>query len=115
MLDVSGSMQGDRIESLKAALNALTGTDTTLTGEFSRFRTHEDVTFITFSSSVEDVRDFVIDDTKPDAPAMLAIRDYVDHLEADGGTAIYSALEEAYARSRPRRPPTRIGSTRSSS
>ena len=27
---------------------------------------------------------------------MTAIRDYIDGLQTDGGTAIYSALEQAY-------------------
>ena len=88
---------GDRLASLQQAIKALTGTDTSLTGQFSRFRTNEDVTFITFSSTVEDVRDFMIDDTQPNSADMVAIRNYVDDLVADGGTAIYSAVEEAYA------------------
>ena len=44
VLDLSGSMEGDRLDSLKTALNALTGTDTSLTGQFSRFRAREEVT-----------------------------------------------------------------------
>ena len=96
VLDVSGSMDGDRINSLKSALNALTGTDQSLTGQFSRFRAREQVTIITFSSDVSDVQDFTIDDTQPNGPDMQAIRDYVDALEAGGGTAIYTGLERAY-------------------
>jgi Ca-activated chloride channel homolog len=96
VLDTSGSMEGERIQALRAALNALTGTDTTLTGQFSRFRTREQVTFIPFASEVLDEREFTVDDSQPDSPDMAAIRDYVDGLSADGGTAIYSALEAAY-------------------
>ena len=96
VLDVSGSMEGDRIGNLKKALNALTGTDQSLTGRFSRFRTRETVTFITFSESVLDAQDFAIDDSQPDSADMAAIRSYVDVLATGGGTAIYSALEHAY-------------------
>ena len=96
VLDLSGSMNGDRLDSLKTALNALTGTDTSLTGKFSRFRAREQVTLITFSATVIDTRQFTIDDTNPDGPDMTAIRDYVDGLTTYSNTAIYSGLEAAY-------------------
>ena len=96
VLDVSGSMGGDRLTNLQAAMRALTGTDKTLTGRFARFRAHEAVTVITFSDVVSDSRTFTIDDTDPDGPSMTEIRSYVDRLETGGGTAIYNALEAAY-------------------
>jgi len=96
VLDVSGSMDGQRLDDLKSAMKALTGLDSTVTGQFARFRAHEDVTVITFSDTVQDNREFTIDDTDPNGPDMTAIRDYVDGLSAGGGTAIYSALQEAY-------------------
>ena len=97
VLDVSGSMEGDRLDQLKTAMKALTGTDTTVTGRFARFRTHEQVTIVTFASDVREVREFTIDDTAPDGPDMTAIREYVDGLRTYDGTAIYSGLERAYA------------------
>jgi Ca-activated chloride channel family protein len=97
VLDLSGSMDGDRLDSLKHALDQLTGLDQTLTGQFSGFRAREDVTFITFSTDVQDPRTFTIDDTNPNGPDMTAIRNYIDALQAGGNTAIYSALEKAYA------------------
>src|SRR5262249_47495628 len=48
VLDVSGSMEGDRLDQLKTAMGALTGTDQSLTGQFARFRSREQVTIITF-------------------------------------------------------------------
>jgi Ca-activated chloride channel family protein len=96
VLDVSGSMKGERLDALKTAMKALTGTDTSLTGKFSRFRAREQVTLITFSADVIDQRDFTIDDTAPNGPDMSAIRSYVDGLQTYNGTAIYSALERAY-------------------
>jgi Ca-activated chloride channel family protein len=89
-------MQGDRLAQLKAAMSALTGTDASVTGRFARFRTHERVTIITFSDAVKDDRDFTIDDTNPNGRDMTAIRNYIDSLSTGGGTAIYSALEQAY-------------------
>jgi Ca-activated chloride channel homolog len=97
VLDLSGSMQGDRLAQLKHALTQLTGLDQTLTGQFSAFRAREQITFITFSTDVEDVRSFTIDDTNTNGPDMTAIRDYIDGLQADGSTAIYSALDRAYS------------------
>ena len=96
VLDLSGSMKGTRLDELKAAMNALTGTDQSLTGRFARFRAREQVTIVTFSTDVLDTREFTIDDTAPDGPDMTAIRDYVNGLETYESTAIYSGLEAAY-------------------
>lgn len=97
VLDLSGSMSGDRLDSLKQALTQLTGLDSSITGRFSRFRAREEVTFVTFSTDVLDVKDFTIDDTDPSGPDMTAIRDYVDGLSTYNSTAIYSAVDRAYS------------------
>ena len=96
VLDLSGSMAGDRLDQLKASMAALTGTDPSVTGKFARFRAREKVTIITFSTDVLDTREFTIDDTAPDGPDMTAIRDYVNGLQTYQSTAIYTALEAAY-------------------
>jgi Ca-activated chloride channel family protein len=96
VLDTSGSMQGERLDSLKQALDQLTGIDTSLTGQFSRFRTREEVTLLTFNSTVDQPQTFTIDDANPNSASMRQIRDAVDGMEAGGGTAIYSALAQAY-------------------
>src|SRR5205823_3861706 len=49
VLDVSGSMRGARLAALKAALTALTGADTSLSGRFQRFHDREEVTLLPFS------------------------------------------------------------------
>jgi Ca-activated chloride channel homolog len=77
-------------------MKALTGTDTSLTGKFARFRAHEDVTIVTFASDIQDVQVFTIDDTAPTGSDMTAIRDYIDGLITHDGTAIYSGIERAY-------------------
>jgi Ca-activated chloride channel family protein len=96
VLDVSGSMDGSRVQALKDAMTGLAGLDTSLTGSFAQFRNREDVTIIPFSSSVEGVGRFTVEGTDPNSPARLAIRSYVEGLVADGNTAIYSALARAY-------------------
>ena len=96
VLDLSGSMEGDRLNGLKKALTNLTGLDTSLTGQFARFRTRETITLITFSSRVLDDRTFTINNPDPNGPDMTALRNYVNSFQAGGGTAIYDALEEAY-------------------
>lgn len=96
VLDVSGSMSGNRIQDLQTALNNLTGADQSLTGRFTRFHDRERVTLIPFSSRVEDIRHFEIDDSNSESATMEEIRAYVERLQAAGGTAIYSSLQEAY-------------------
>src|SRR5262245_43126812 len=104
VLDVSGSMDGQRVQALKKGLDArpgqagrMEGQGTRLTGQFSRFRAREQVSIITFSDVVNAPQVFTIDDTNPDSADMQAIRSYVDSLEAGGGTAIYDATLAAYA------------------
>jgi Ca-activated chloride channel family protein len=96
VLDVSGSMDGPRITALKKALTNLTGLDTSVSGQFARFRAREAITIVTFSSAVQDTRNFNITDPNPNGPDMSALRDYINSLKAGGNTAIYDALEEAY-------------------
>ena len=96
VIDISGSMEGDRLRDLKQALIGLTGVDTSLTGQFSRFRNREQLTMIPFSDVVYEVRDFSVTETATDSQSMTAIRDYVEGLSIQGGTAIYSSLQTAY-------------------
>jgi len=96
VLDVSGSMEGERLQDLKQALKNLTGVDTTLTGRFARFRNREKITLITFNDTVQNIETFDIQDVNQDSANMQDIRNYVDRLVADGGTAIYDALIQAY-------------------
>jgi Ca-activated chloride channel homolog len=98
VLDVSGSMEGERIEALKQALINLTGADTSISGRFASFRARERVTMITFAEDVIDERDFTVEGTGPNAPGRQRIRDYVDGLQLHGGTAIFSAMRRAYQR-----------------
>ncbi|MEZ0076005.1 extracellular solute-binding protein [Planotetraspora sp. GP83] len=95
VLDTSGSMRGDRIDSLKQALAALTGADTSVSGQFSRFRNRETVTLLPFNSAPGTPRTFTVPER--DATAVLGqIRSYGEALDANGGTAIYDSLRAAY-------------------
>ncbi|MFH9861667.1 substrate-binding domain-containing protein [Streptomyces sp. NPDC017202] len=85
VLDTSGSMEGGRLDGLKAALTGLTGD----------FRDREEVTLMPFGSDVKSVRTHVVDPAAPEK-GLAAIRDDTEALEADGDTAIFTSLEKAY-------------------
>ncbi|MFG3049853.1 VWA domain-containing protein [Kitasatospora sp. NPDC048239] len=97
VLDTSGSMTGGRLASLKAALGRLTGAEDTR--GVRRFRDREEVTLIDFASKVKSTKTHLVpaSGTQPGPQAELAaINADVQALRADGGTAVYSSLEEAY-------------------
>ncbi|GAA3805471.1 vWA domain-containing protein [Streptomyces chiangmaiensis] len=85
VLDTSASMQGRRLERLKAALLDLTGD----------FRDREEVTLMPFGSEVKSVRTHVVEPTDPQH-GLDAIRTDTRALDAGGNTAIYTSLERAY-------------------
>ncbi|NAS20841.1 solute-binding protein [Herbidospora sp. NEAU-GS84] len=95
VLDTSGSMEGDRIDSLRTALVTLTGADTSAYGTFSRFRNREQVTLLPFSDHTKGRQDYQVPASNPE-PVLGQIKDYAEALAADGGTAIYDALRAAY-------------------
>ena len=82
VVDVSGSMSGTKLAQTRAALRQLLGS----LGPDDRFR------LIAFSNRVQ-----ASDDgwTRATGPELEAARRWVDALEADGGTNIAGALEEA--------------------
>jgi Ca-activated chloride channel family protein len=96
VLDLSGSMAGDRLTSLKRAMTNLTGLDTSVTGSFARFRRREHITIVTFSDRVQDVKEFDINDVSAQSQDFVKVRAYVNSLQANGGTAIYDAMYRAY-------------------
>lgn len=98
VLDVSGSMEGERIAALKQALVNLTGADTSISGRFASFRARERVTVITFAEDVIEERDFTVERGGADAAGLRQIRAYVGGLRLYGGTAIFTAMQRAYQR-----------------
>ncbi|WP_328600885.1 vWA domain-containing protein [Actinomadura physcomitrii] len=95
-LDVSESMRGPRLAALKTALTALTGADASLAGRFQRFHDREEITLLPFSSTPQAPSSFVLPPASPE-PELARIRAAAQGLAAAGGTAIYDALEQAYA------------------
>jgi Ca-activated chloride channel family protein len=96
VLDISGSMEGDRLNSVKRTFDNLTGADQTITGRFARLRAREEITIIPFNGSVQDDRTFTINDVSANSPDLANVRRYVDNLQANDGTAIYDSLIRAY-------------------
>jgi Ca-activated chloride channel family protein len=96
VLDISGSMQGDRLDGVKKTFDNLTGADQTITGQFARLRAREEITIIPFNGGVVDDRTFTINDVSANSRDLAAVRSYVDNLQADDGTAIYDSLIRAY-------------------
>ncbi|MGI5229254.1 VWA domain-containing protein [Actinoallomurus sp. CA-142502] len=96
VLDVSGSMRGARLAALKAALAALTGADTSLSGRFQRFHDREQVTLLPFSSTPRRPATYVLPATGS-AATLARIRANTEKLTAGGSTAIYESLEQAYS------------------
>jgi Ca-activated chloride channel homolog len=96
VLDVSGSMEGDRLDAVKKTFANLTGADQTITGRFARLRAREQITILPFDGDVQDDRTFTINDVSSNSGDLSAVRQYVERLNAGGGTAIYDALRRAY-------------------
>lgn len=95
VLDVSGSMAGDRLEAMRAALKVLSGADaSTASSRLLRFQTRERVALISFSSRVSAAKKVEFERSSFEA-ASRTVREYADALEVRGGTAIYSALAQA--------------------
>jgi Ca-activated chloride channel family protein len=96
VLDISGSMDGPRLDGVKKTFANLTGGDQTITGQFSRFRAREEITIVTFNGTVQDQQTFTINDPTPGSADLKRVLDFVDHLQASDGTAIYDALIRAF-------------------
>ncbi|MFF7456627.1 substrate-binding domain-containing protein [Kitasatospora sp. NPDC008115] len=94
VLDTSGSMAGSRLSSLKTAMGRLTGTDDTR--GVRRFRDREEVTLISFASKVKSTKTHSVPSGAGAQQELKAIDGDVQSLAADGGTAVYSSLQEAY-------------------
>jgi len=96
VLDISGSMEGERLTQLKTAMKNLTGLDRTLTGRFARFRSRERITILTFNDQIDGMPQFLTELGPGRPDSMSQMRDFVDGLGASGRTAIFAALLRAY-------------------
>jgi Ca-activated chloride channel family protein len=99
VLDLSGSMKGQRLSSMRDALKLLSGAESSSTGatasaRYSAFQSRERVVLITFANKVSAPVWVRFEADKIEA-ARAELRRQADAMVADGGTAIYSALAAA--------------------
>jgi Ca-activated chloride channel homolog len=95
VLDLSGSMDGERLAALKTALSDLTGVNTSLSGQYCRFRSREEVILLPFSTSPGTPMNFTVSAESPQA-SRDAIRGAIEALVTTGDTAVYDSLVTAY-------------------
>lgn len=94
VLDTSGSMAGERLAALQETMTSLIdGSAATDTGPVG-LRGNENVTLIPFATSVHPLTAVTFDPEDPGVAHQLTSA--VDGLVADGTTAIYEALADAY-------------------
>jgi Ca-activated chloride channel family protein len=95
VLDVSGSMRGDRIAGLQNAMLGLTGANPSPDLQYLGFEQREQVVLLTFSSTVNAPQRFEVPPDTP-GPTLAKIGAAVRGLKAGGDTDLYDALERAY-------------------
>lgn len=104
VLDTSGSMEGQRIDDLKKAMLSLAGADSTLSGRFARFRNREQIYLLPFSNFFAETERFDMgNSTKVNQQILKELNERINKLYADGGTAIFSATQQAYQEAASRR------------
>ena len=95
VLDVSGSMRGDRITRLRTALAGLTGADDTLASRSRQFHSREEVTLLPFDITPGEPQAFVVPEQGADR-VRADLRAAARQLTAGGDTAVYDSLLQAY-------------------
>jgi Ca-activated chloride channel homolog len=97
LLDVSGSMRGERITAVKKALELLTGVAAQgSAARYARFQNREHVMLIPFATEPWSAVRYNFESDNDKARTEEQLRSYLGGLTAGGGTAIYSALAQAY-------------------
>lgn len=90
-IDTSGSMEGERLDALKAALVSLTDTGADGTTSLLTFQPRETVHFVEFGSEIKSEKDLEVA-----ADGDLSdVRAYVEGLRTAGNTAIYGTLQHS--------------------
>lgn len=95
VLDLSGSMEGERLNALEHALKNLTGLDRSMSGLFARFRERETIVLLTFNHNIIDTQSFNIGRGEKREQQMNQIRYTIERFKANGKTAIFDALVRA--------------------
>ncbi len=96
VLDLSGSMEGERIASLKQSMLMLASNASIGSERYAKFQNREEVGIITFSSEPAPTVLFPMGSTlEENAKARADITQFVNPLTAHGATAIYSSIQKA--------------------
>ena len=96
LLDLSSSMKGERIESLKRSMLMLASNSAMASERYARFQNREEVGIVTFASEPAPTVWFQMGSTpEQNARTREAITRFTENLSAYGGTAIYSATQKA--------------------
>lgn len=90
-IDTSGSMEGARLDALKAALVSLTDTGADGATSLLTFQPRETVHFVEFASEVKSEKDLEV---AADGD-LSEVRSYVEGLSTAGNTAIYGTLQRS--------------------
>jgi Ca-activated chloride channel family protein len=96
VLDLSGSMDGARINSLKQAMLMLAASSPAGSDRYARFQNREEVGILTFSTAPGRTVLFPMGSTSEEnARARADIVKFINPLSAGGATAIYSSVQQA--------------------
>ena len=96
VLDLSGSMAGDRISGLKQAMFLLASTSSIGADRYARFQNREEVGIIPFSSEPSRTVLFPMGGTpEENARARTQVAEYIKPMQPGGSTAIYSSVQQA--------------------
>jgi Ca-activated chloride channel family protein len=96
VLDLSGSMEGDRIASLKRAMLMLAAQNPHGSERYARFLNREEVGIITFSSQPAPTVLFPMgSDAATNLKERAAVTRFIEPLHVEESTAIYSSVKQA--------------------
>ncbi len=97
VLDVSGSMNGTRLNALKEAMLSLANGDGTTGGRFASLRAREQIHILPFSNKPHEVFHYELTQNKEQNLALLSnLSAEINRLKAAGGTAIFSSVASQY-------------------
>lgn len=82
---------------LRRAFEGLAGDDTSISGQFKRFRKGERLSVYTYADETESLGSLVVEDQPERDEALNRLIDRVGELAGHGGTAYYDAIDTAYA------------------
>ncbi|SDJ75235.1 Ca-activated chloride channel family protein [Nocardioides sp. YR527] len=97
LLDTSASMDEIKLNQLRRAFEGLAGDDTSISGQFKRFRKGERLSVYTYADEARPLGSVVVADQPERDEALGDLIDRVGELTGHGGTAYYDAIDAAYA------------------